>query len=451
MLAGPTRRTAAASGRVPVRAGFPLSRSPSPQNSPVPAERAAECAPSAGRRIGVFAVWGFALAVAVVFGLLRHQADFLCDYDTRFWFLGGRCWLGGESPYDLESFLAAWTNAFGDGPVFRASFVYPGAVLPVSLALGAMSWDAARWTMRAANVAMLVGSMLLMRRMARDRGGTVPPGRDVWIGAAALVPGVALTLFQGQLSLFATFGLCSAWWGLSRGKTSWLVAGLYLASIKPQLTAVPIVFLLVLHGSARTWGVAVLVAASHALVMIWSGPARLFEELRGSLAEHAAQEFNRPDNYDSLVAHLPGIAASHGLQRAGLVLGIVLAAALGVRARVRPPTLPHAEQRWMQVALVVTGIFMPIHRYDLAIHVPLVASLWALTKPARAATMFALVLLHGGASTVCWHVEARTGIACDYHRGAAVVAALELLLVSVFWHRDSVRRSAGVLPAGADR
>ncbi|MBL8748439.1 MAG: DUF2029 domain-containing protein [Planctomycetes bacterium] len=399
----------------------------------------------------MYAVWGFALAAAVVFGLLRHQADFLCDYDTRFWFVGGRCWLGGESPYDLEAFLAAWTSAFGDGPVFRASFVYPGAVLPVALGLGAMSWDAARWTMRAANVALLVGSMLLMRRMARDRGGTVPRGRDAWAGAAALVPGVALTLFQGQLSLFATFGLCGAWWGLSRGKTIWFAAGLYLASIKPQLTALPIVFLLVLHGSVRTWIVAGLVAASHALVTLWSGPSRLFTELRGSLAEHAAQEFNRPDNYDSLVAHLPGLAASHGLQRAGLILGIALAVAMGMRARVRPPALPHVEERWMQLALVATGVFMPIHRYDLAIHVPLVASLWALVGRTRAAVMFVLVLLHGGASTVCWHIEARTGIACDYHLGAAVLAVFELVLLGVFWHRDSVRRSAGMLPAGADR
>lgn len=416
------------------------------------AARSSNPVPPGGPGRGVVrAVQCLGILTVIVFGMLRHQGEFLCDYDARFWYVGGVCWWHGASPYSLDSFLSAWTSAFGSPPLFRAAFVYPGSVLPVALGLGALSWDTARWVMRIVNLVALLGSLGILRGIARDAHGRVPPRRDLWLGIAALAPGVALTMFQGQLSLLAMLGVCVTWRGFLRASFPWLAAGFVLASIKPQLTVVPMLFLLLRHATPRTWGALAIAVTMNCLVFAWSAPARLATDLRGSLAEHAAQEFNRPDNYDSLVAHLPIVAAGTLTEVLGALLGCTLAVLLGLRARRAVAGVPHADIRLLQVALVVTGAVMPIHRYDLAIHVPLVATVWALGSSWRAIAVFACVMLHAGASSICWHLGAAAGIAVDYHAFAATVAALELALVIIFWHVDTTQSPIAAAAAGAQR
>lgn len=399
----------------------------------------------------VRAVQGIALLTVIVFGMLRHQGEFLCDYDARFWYVGGTCWWNGASPYSLDAFLAAWSQAFGSPPAFRAAFVYPGSVLPVALGLGALSWDAARWVMRVVNLITLLASLGILRGIARDEHGRVTPARDVWLGVAAIAPGVALTMFQGQLSLLAMLGVCVTWRGFLRASFPWLATGFVLASIKPQLTVVPMLFLLLRHATPRAWGGVAVALAVNCLVFAWSDPMRLLADLRSSLAEHAAQEFNRPDNYDSLVAHLPVVAAGTVTEVIGALLGCAFAVLLGRRARTAAGALPYGDIRLLQVALVVTGAVMPVHRYDLVIHVPLVATAWALGSPWRGAAVFACVMVHAGASSICWHFGTMVGVDLDYHAFAATVAALELALVILFWHLDTTQGPVAAAPAGAPR
>ena len=199
--------------------------------------------------------------------------------------------------------------------------------------------------MRGVNFAAYAATLLVLRRsfIRPTDSARVRAGRDLWVGAAAGIPGVALTMFQGQMSLLVTLGVCLAWAGLRRGPTALVLAGMFLASMKPQIAMVAVLFLVACFRDRRAWLGLLLAAATGALVLLWTTPAQLVADLSGSLAEHSAQEFNLPDNYDSLVAHLGATTTlGRALQWVGVLGGCAAAVALGVRARMRapPPAAP---------------------------------------------------------------------------------------------------------------
>lgn len=396
------------------------------------------------RRGVVIAAFVIAIAFVVLTSTVRHRDDFLFDHDSRFWFVAGQCWWAGQSPYSHETFLQTWTASFGEPPRFRSAFVYPGSLLPLSLLLGALEWDTARFVMRALNFLSLGGCLWLMRRVARaDHDGPVPPWRDVWVAAAAVVPGVGLTIFQGQLSLVVTFGICAAWVALRERQNVLFVVGVLLASIKPQLAIVALLFLFVWFRDRRTLLAIAVAIAANALVLLWTTPAQFLVDCRASLAEHAAQEFNRPDNYDSLPTHVFDGAAGKVMEWIGVLGACAAAIGLGSRSRARVAALPHAEIRLFQIAIVCVGALMPVHRYDLAIQLPLVATAWALGTAWRRGLLFALVFAHGGASWAAWHLQHWFLITVDYHELAAELSVVELIALTIWWCGDVARSSAG--------
>lgn len=389
------------------------------------------------RALTVGSVFLAGIAITLVCGTLRNSEEFLFDYDARFWFLGGVMWLRGDSPYAAGPFLRLWNETFGVPPRFRAAFVYPGTILPLSVVLGAFKWETARWVMRALNFAAYAGSLLALRG-AFVRGETPGPSRserDIWIGVSAAVPGVALTMYQGQMSLLVTAGICLAWAGFRSGRTPFVTAGIFLASMKPQISVVAVLFLLARFRDRRAWPGIVLTALVAASVLVWPAQSGFVADLKGSLAEHTAQGFNRPDQYDSLVARFGTGDLGRALQWAGLLGACAAAVVLGGSAR--RSRLPHAEIRLFQIVLAITAVAVPVHRYDLAIHLPLVATAWALGSGWRGACLFFLVMVHGWATWICWHVDTALGLELDYHVIAGYVAAAELVLLAVWWRRDS--------------
>ena len=112
--------------------------------------------------------------------------------------------------------------------------------------------------------------------------------------------------------------------------------------------------------------------------------------------------------------------------------------------------MPDAEVRLFQVALVLAAATMPLHRYDLAIFLPLLGTAWALGSTWRAATLFVLVLLHGYSWTVGWYAhrifDFSLGFQAIASDVASMLAAVELAFLLVCWQRDRRAAPAFVVP-----
>ncbi len=388
-----------------------------------------------------------ALAYTMVAGYASLSEAAIRDFDTQFWFVAGAAWWQGLSPYEFAAFEAVWNQRIGPLPPDLA-FVYPGTMLPVSLVLGSLPWEAARWLMRLGSTGALVGSLLLVRGVIR-RAGALPVSasvRDGWLAAAFAVPAAGLALHQGQPTLLVLLGLCLAWSGYARSSTPAIAAGFVLAGIKPQLSLVPLLFLASCYPTRRTWwgvGAAGVVGAA---VFAWSSPAILAADLGESLAVHMGQTFNQLGRYDSLVSLLGGTGLGRLGTFTGIVLGCLAAVGLGRGARAADFV---TRLRLLQLAVALTSAAMPLHRYDLVIDALLLATAWTLGSRRRAVTLAVLVLAHGRAFWIGRKLVGRIDMGMAsldfYSLVASLLGGAVLAFLLWCWWRD--HRGASVTKA----
>ena len=44
---------------------------------------------------------------------IAGRRTLLHDFDAQYWYVGGTCWLAGQSPYDAAAFSRIWTQEHG--------------------------------------------------------------------------------------------------------------------------------------------------------------------------------------------------------------------------------------------------------------------------------------------------------------------------------------------------
>jgi len=234
-------------------------------------------------------------AAALAYLVLKMtQAGTAPGYDLRFFWAAGRLWLQGINPY-AEGYdaLAAQMITSGNVPELWA---YPPHFYPIAAFLGLFDLNVASWIWAAANVAMLIASAWLVARVADAPGpaaqpiGALTTGLDeaarrrrfcLLLFALAVLEGAAITLVTGQASILAFFGVSLFAFGLARGVGSAAIAGLAIASLKPQIGAAFVLMALSFGAEGRRAVIGAVVvsalAAAPALILSIAAP---FEWLR---------------------------------------------------------------------------------------------------------------------------------------------------------------------------
>jgi hypothetical protein len=312
--------------------------------------------------------------------------------DGRFLFLSGRLWLEGESPYDRARLLARWPEHFDSLP--KGPFLYPPTLAVVAVPLGLLpSWPVARRALDVLNVAALAACLGLAARL--------------------LVAGVPASITLGQTTLVALAGALGALHFAARGHA--LASGLcvVLASIKPQLTLLPLLLLpLERRWHAVGWA-ALGVAVASALPLAAGSGAGLAADLRAARELYASHEANFPEALVGGVhllarARLDVPEAALPLAGAALVLGFHLA------LRARPPSRARGLLA-LSAPFLVTGLCSQIHGYDTALYLVPVASL-ALLPPASAVALAPALVLAARPQVVTRSLEL-LGRGGDEHTG----------------------------------
>ena len=179
------------------------------------------------------------------FGNWRGRDRSFWDHDLKFWYLGGKLWLAGESPYNHELFAATWEERFGPMAIRERAFVYPPVISVICLPIGLLPWESARLLWRAVLIAAFYGIFYLILRLVR-----APPVKThhelplgCYFAAAALLFSLHQTMDQGQLALVVLAGAVMAFHAWRTERATWFVAGFALACIKPQLSLLPLLYL----------------------------------------------------------------------------------------------------------------------------------------------------------------------------------------------------------------
>lgn len=263
----------------------------------------------------------------------QRQADF------GFYYSAGRAWIAGENPYDPAVYRKACSRYAGIS--VNGGVAYPPHFAPLAMLFGALDLEMARSAFLVLNLT-LIGSLALVsvkmvvhaerRRLASDSPTT-------WWLLPALVIGNPFTqhlLWLGQLAIWASALLAWAWHLSMRRRE--LLAGvlLALATMKPNLAALPVLWLL-LERRWSTLGSAAVVAVLLSLpVWLDVGPVEATRQWMAGVAAYqggsSGSVWGANDFGHHHVVGLPSALVSIGVPMPGpgVLLGIVAILTLGL-------------------------------------------------------------------------------------------------------------------------
>ncbi len=211
-------------------------------------------APPLPARLAVAATGVALLAVLTLWIATRAASGSMCPDFIQVW-TAARLIASGHNPYDpalqaaIQHGLGWSRQADGLGLYDFLPYYYPPWLGLIAVPLLPLGYSGAQVAWLALNTALLVASAVLARNGARDARSLVPP-----VLVLAFAPCV-LVILMGQVSLMALVGALLAWRLLERGFDA--SAGVVLAAltVKPQLTLVLLLAVLLWCARRRRWRV----------------------------------------------------------------------------------------------------------------------------------------------------------------------------------------------------
>lgn len=314
------------------------------------------------------------------FANVRNFHDFLWDCDVHHWYAGGKCLWVGVSPYDRDAYAEVWIAEFGVPPGSKGTFVYPPTMALIGLPLALIPWSAAPWVFRFVSLAALIGiCYMTLGMMGVERAGQRAFYRAGWyIGLCGYLASITQCVTQGQIATVVVFGCVAVWYGLQR-RLFWLfIAGFALASIKPQISMLPLLYVLFIGGWRWFLFGAGACSLFSAIFILMAPIPNVMEKYQGSMENHLRyQDFNHWSGYCGVPALLGDTPLGGAAMIGGIVAGILAVAWVGWRKGKIPDTVL-SRIRHGQMVWVIAFATMPIHVYDLVGQAYVALTLWAL-------------------------------------------------------------------------
>lgn len=318
------------------------------------------------------------LVVVAIIGFNQHL-------DTKYLYVAGLSWWEGSNAYDSEIASRLGANQS------LGSFFYPPQIAPLCLLLGAFPWTPAKVVMTLLNgvsAGVLAYFCVLLVKQPQMKRLRVKGSGSVWFIPAIVLanPFTLNVILLGQTTLIVAAALVSGWYYAYRDK--WVLSGILIAisTIKPQLSLLFILWLL-LERRWRVLAVAAVTTLIFCLVPIAiTGPIEVFVEWFASLGKHK--------NVFANVLGSPAVFSIQNLLYAAeiqvpqlLPLGIVIT---GLLWRYRSRLLIDDV---IGLLMAISLLFGFAHHYDLIALAPLMAAFWRHLHHCHRATFFALTVM----------------------------------------------------------
>lgn len=326
----------------------------------------------AGLWLAGFSIWRLAM--------LAYDRAALPGYDFRYFWLAGKMWSEGLTPYG-PGFAAAGARMIASGHIPEIWPYPPNLWLP-SVALGQFEMLSA-WRiwlglqlMVIPAASWLLAVCLPVEKVERLFGGRVRITRlgffCVHCLFVASLEATQLTIFVGQISLFIYFGAAILMSGVALARPGLTAGGLAIVLMKPQVGVV-VAMSLILTGRWALRPVLWALMMSVLLIVppMMVQPSVLFAWLR-ALADYDGASVA---NLASTMTGIRNLLWTGAAEDIGTVsaMGITLAVSLGVGVVLRLPAVEsgqpesHARLDMMMAQLLVIQAFAPLHLYDLSL------------------------------------------------------------------------------------
>jgi hypothetical protein len=272
----------------------------------------------------------------------------------------------------------------------EVQFLYPPQSSAICIALGTLSYVAARESWLIVNLLAVAALIVLASLFVRAE----TPGR--WLEGTFLLGAVILgnpftahVLWLGQTTLVVFAAILAAWWFTDRGR--WLIAGICLgiASFKPQICMFVVLWMML----EKQWRVLLAAGACAIVLAIYplstDGPIASLLQWRAGIGANYAIQYNLP-SFPHKVG-LESLVYSLGLHwTAGILLCVGIAATLGLwcfRSRFQSTDA-------FSLLMAITFTFSSyLHDYDYIALLPIYISLWRLAPPSIPAVLGSLLLI----------------------------------------------------------
>jgi hypothetical protein len=237
----------------------------------------------------------------------------------------------------------------------------------LSVPVALLAWTSAHVLYDAFNVGAFFLTFFLLWRIAQLHRPVPPPWRvAVALAVAALCSAVPAVIYTGQTSIIVTLGIAGMLYGVLTDRLWVAACWMVLASIKPQLSLLPFLWLCVWRPGLLPRAIVTMGAVvAWSLFLAWD--PGFVNGLLESLAIYRQLPFNRLELSTPLYRWL----APAGLASIGplLAIGVTLVMARALRRADNPAV--HG------IPMLLTALLLPIHPYDqvvLAIPVVLLVS-----------------------------------------------------------------------------
>jgi hypothetical protein len=306
--------------------------------------------------------------LCIVKGLMPHENR---HWDSDVFYVAGRSLLQGSSPYDLATADARWRAALGKPYDVDLPFMYPPTFLPWLAGTTWMplkAWSLLLDGLHVASVGLLLWCLFgLSGRMFPCAGHR---SRLLGLALAGAGTGLIFELRWGGVSFFVVVALAWAWRLLLDGRSGLALALLVgIASIKPQLSLVPALALMVGYGRPRQWLLGGVIAVAYCVAIGLVFGFSVYLEFARSLSLWPRSFFNHPDQVSGWMY----LGAKMGLTLPPFFL---LAVSAGIGALVAglyrvlrwPKESP--DERRSSLVLVILNVWivneslLPFHWYD---------------------------------------------------------------------------------------
>jgi hypothetical protein len=342
------------------------------------------------RRLG-WLVLAAAVGVTTALGVLGvgHGGVAGTNLDMRILYLAGVLWRAGASAYThvptgpADPWLAE--------AISRYDFAYPPQIAPLCLLLAAWSPVGARVVMTGLNLAAAVLLAAVCVRFARQPEPSARPqpvDASGWLIPALVIGNfaTAFVIWAGQTTLVATVALMLGWYHARRGR--WLIGGMLLAvaTIKPQLSFLVLLWLVL----ERRWRVLAATAASvvvlAALPIAISGPVGVMAEWSAAAMRYVAGPYNTLGS--RMIFGLGNVLAIAGITTSFLlpVTLLIVGCLWYYRASL-------ADEDVLALLVGLSLLFGFSHSYDIAALAPLIPAFWRHLHTRRIASLAALGLM----------------------------------------------------------
>ncbi len=395
----------------------------------------------------LFILAGFLYAIGPLFRDLGSN-EILRHIDARATYISGVCWLSGQSPYHPETFQQTWNTLMVNEmlqnqiELGRVALPYPPTLGLISIPLSLFSWETAQTLVDLLNVFLLgliaLFTLLLLKDYQRN---FLILSFGIGVSLFSQLPYTTAVLVVGQNSLMATTGCLGAIY-FARRQQFWIATVfVLLASIKPHLSLLPLLYLFITTKDWRFFGGAtVAVGVTSFGILTLGGDLNPLPDILRSVAYYQT-------NFANSTALLPGFnfilgklnVAPHII---GLlpVMGILLVIFLAVWGRQREMT-DYQHLLLISLTICLTAMFMPLHHYDYTLFF-LITSLLVISKGYSVFWLLPGILLIAAPGTVArWINGSFGGAYTDSIVIGSVVGIYLAIVIAGMVGQDLNRRS----------